>query len=1152
MSLKVCGLQDGDARAVYKNVDLDVRKYLKLKMFIHAEEVPGEGSLADGDISVFVRMGTDYQNNYYEYEIPLTITPAGYYDGTLDEEAPDRYLVWPEANDLDLDFELLQLVKQERNDLIRAGNPNVSLTRLYTEFDGDRKVSVMGNPNLSNVQTIMIGIRNPKKVSQTDDDDGLPKCAEVWVNELRLTDFDEKGGWAANARITAKLADFGSVTVAGATSKPGFGAINQKVSERQKEEINRIDVSSNLELVKFFPEKLNVRIPMYVGYSQNVANPEYNPLDPDIPFKVALSDPTLSEEYKDSLRHIAQDYTQRKSLNFTNVKVNKTQGKPHIYDLSNWSVSYGYNETFQRDVNTIYNTNKVYTGAVFYNYNATPKIIEPFKDVKLFNKKAFKIIKDFNFYFLPSQLSFRTNLNRTYGETQLRNIYNSSLPLPVSVRKDFNWIRQYDLKYNLSKNLKFYFKATNNARIDEPQGRIYKEDPFYEQKRDTIWDNLRNFGRNTQYHHDWNVTYNLPINKIPLLNWVTANTRYSGTYDWTAGPITADTLNLGNMLQNGNSMSLNTQFNLLSLYNKIDYLDEVNKKYRGRRSRRSPKKEVETVTFEEQGVKLKAEKEKKFTHKLKTEDVTIKATGSDGKDVLGDYRVIDENRAAFTPTVDAEEVTILITGKREKKESIAKIIFDNTLVAVMSVKNISIGFTETNGTLLPGYMPSTYIMGMSNYVADPEMFGNHSAIRTPTIPFVLGWQEDGFGDWAIRNNVVTRDTTNIQAFMQTHNRSWNVRASLEPVRDLRIDLNLTHSFSQNSSHYYRYGYDTIYGDDRFMQMNPTTSGTFSMSIISWGTAFEPMNSDGDYSSATFSQFDANRIVIANRLASERPGYNPTDVDTYGFPSGYGKTSQDVLIPAFIAAYTNKSPEVVSLETFPSILSALPNWRITYDGLSKIPKLAKIFRSVNLNHVYRSTFNIGSYQTRLSNEYYEQDGFNIIRDELENYYSKYQINGISITEQFSPLISIDMTMTNSFIAKVEVKKNRNLNMSFSNNQLTELKNDEFIIGTGYRFKDVEITIKTSGRQRNFKSDLNVRLDFSIRNSLTVIRKLEEGFNQPTAGQKTFTIKTSADYVLSNRFNLRLFYDQVINKPTLNITYPTSNTNFGVSLRFTLAT
>ncbi len=1152
MSLKVCGLQDGDARAVYKNVNLDVRKYLRLKMFIHAESLPGETPIEDGDVTLFVRLGTDYKNNYYEYEIPLSVTPAGNYDGTLDEQAPDRYIVWPEANDLNLEFELLQLVKQNRNDKMRAGDINVSLTRLYSMQDGDRKISVMGNPNLSNVQTIMVGVRNPKKVSSSDGDDGDAKCAEVWVNELRLTDFDEKGGWAANARITAKLADFGSVTMAGSTSKPGFGAINQKVSERQKEEINRYDISSNFELGKFFPEKLNVRVPLYIGYSENVKNPEYNPLDPDIPFKVALSDPTLTQEYKDSLRYIAQDYTMRKSLNLTNVKVNKTKGKPMIYDLANWSASYGYNETYTRDVNTIYNTNKLYTGAIFYNYNATPKIVEPFKKAKIFNNKAFQIIKDFNFYYLPSQLSFRTNVNRQYGETQLRNIYNSALPLPVNVRKDFTWIRQYDLKYNLSKNLKFDFSATNNARIDEPQGRLYKEDPLYEQKRDTIWNNFRDFGRNTQYHHQWDVTYNLPINKIPILNWVTANARYSGTYDWTAGPITADTIKLGNTLQNGNSMSLNTQFNLLSLYNKVKYLDEVNKKYRGKQGGKAKKKETETVTFEQKVSKLKAEKGKTITHKLKTEDVTIKATDAQGKDVPGETKIIDDSRVEFIPKADAEEVTLLVTGKREKNESIAKIIFDNTLVLMMSVKNISIGFTETNGTLLPGYMPSTYILGMSNYVADPEMYGPSSAIRTPNIPFIMGWQEEGFGDWAINNNVITRDTSNIQAFMQTHNRNWNVRASVEPIRDLRIDLTVTHSFSENESKYYRYGYNEITGMDEFMEMNPVQNGSFSMSTITWGTAFEPFKDKGDYTSATFTTFDENRIVIAQRLASQRPGYDPALVDTYGFPEGYGKTSQDVLIPAFLAAYTNKSAENVSLETFPSIMSALPNWRITYDGLGKIPKLKKIFRTVNLNHVYRSTFNIGSYQTRLSNEYSESDGFNIIRDELENYYSKYQINGISITEQFSPLISIDMTMINSFIAKLEVKKNRNLNMSFSNNQLTELRNDEYIIGTGYRFKDVEITIKGGGRTRNYKSDLNIRFDFSIRNTLTVIRKLEEGFNQPTSGQLTYTIKTSADYVLSNRFNLRLFYDQVINRPTLNVTYPTSNTNFGVSLRFTLAT
>lgn len=1152
MSLKVCGLQDGDARAVYKNVNLDVRRYLRLKMFIHAESVPGEQPIQDNDISVFVRLGTDYKNNYYEYEIPLKVTPNGRYDGTLDEQAPDRYIVWPEENDLNLDFDLLQQVKQSRNDKIRNGDPNVSITRLYSMVDGNNKISIMGNPNLSNVQTIMIGIRNPKKRSVNDTDDGQPKCAEVWVNELRLTNFDERGGWAANARLTAKLADLGSVTVAGSTSKPGFGSINQKIGERQKEEINRYDISSNFELGKFFPEKLNVRIPMYIGYSENVKNPEFNPLDPDIPFKVALSDPNLTKEYKDSIKHISQDYSMRKSINFSNVKVNKTSGKSNIYDLANWSLSYGYNETYQRDVNTIYNTTKLYQGAINYNYNATPKIVEPFKNVKLFNKKAFQLIRDFNFYYLPSQLSFRTNINRSYGETQLRNVYNSSLALPVNVRKDFTWIRQYDFKYNITKNLKLDFTATNNARIDEPQGRIYKDDPFYEEKRDTIWNNFKNFGRNTQYHHQWDLTYNLPINKIPLLNWVTANTRYSGSYDWITSPITADTIKLGNTLQNGNTMAVNTQFNLLGLYNKIKYLDQVNKKYRGRQSSRPKKKEVENVTFEQTNVNLKADKAKKINHKLKTEDVNIKVIAPDGVEIVGEMKIIDANRIEFTPKNDVKDATLTVTGKREKKESIPKIIFDNTLVVLMSVKNISIAYTETNGTLLPGYMPNTYIMGMSKYMADPEMFGPTPSILTPTIPFIFGWQEDGFSDWALTNNVITKDTTNLQAFMLTNNRNWNVRASIEPFRDLRIDLNLTHSFSQNRSNFFRYGYDASQNADAYMTLNPSQMGSFSMSTITWGSAFEPLKKGGDYSSKVFSQFSENRIIIAHRLASQRPGYNADDIDTYGFPSGYGKTSQDVLIPAFLAAYTNKDAKEVGLETFPSILKALPNWRITYDGLGKIPALRKIFRTVNITHNYRSTFNIGSYKTRLENEYYESDGFNIIRDEIANYYSKYEINGISISEQFAPLLSVDVTMINSFIVKLELKKTRNLNMSFSNNQLTDMRNNEYIIGTGYRFKDVEINIKSGGRTRNFKSDLNVRLDFSLRDNLTVTRKLEEGFNQPTAGTQTYTIKASADYVLSNRFNLRLFYDQVINRPTMGVSFKSSNINFGVSLRFTLAT
>jgi cell surface protein SprA len=1149
MVLKVTDLADGDARAVYKNIDMDVRKYNKLKMFIHAEEVPGY-DLNDDDLRLFVRLGSDYQNNYYEYELPLKVTPAGNYDN---ENPDDRLIVWPEENNFELDFELLQMVKQNRNDEMRSARSGVTLTRLYSMADGDRNVSIMGNPNLSNVRTIMIGVRNPKKQTATDLDDGMKKTGEIWVNELRLTDFDEKGGWAARARMTTKLADFGSVTVTGSTSKPGFGSINQKVSERQKEEINSYNISSNLELGKFFPKKSGVRIPMYVGYSESVSNPEYNPLDPDIPFKVALNDPNKSQEEKDSIKHIAQDYTQRKSLNFTNVKISKMDGQPKIYDLSNWSVSYTYNEQFHRDVNTEFDTQKDISGAIAYNYNATPKNVKPFKNVQFLNKPAFRLIKDFNFYYLPSQLSFRTNLNRQYSETQTRNISNPYMQIPLNVNKNFLWIRQYDFKYNFSRSLKFDFSATNNARIDEPEGRLWEGDPYYEEKMDTIWNNLKNFGRNTQYNHNLGLTYQVPINKIPLLSWVSANARYNGTYDWIAGPITADTIELGNTIQNSNTISLSSQFNLLSLYNKIDYLKEVNQKYKGRRRRRNKKPKMETVTYTENVASLEKEKRERIVHKLKTENVTIKATKKNGQVIEGDTRVMSDKVVYFTPRESTDSAKILVTGQREAKESIFKKIVDNTLALAMSTKNISISYSGTNATQLPGYLPEPTILGISNYSPEGTAVTASSAIQAPGVPFVLGWQDPNFGRWASDNYLVTRDSMLNQPYTMSENETWNIRASLEPVRSMRLDLNLNRTQTVNTSTYYNWRVDNpVTGEGHFQVGTEQIQGNFSMTTITIGSAFEPISTDGNYDSETFTKFADYRKVIATRLAKQRPDYDPSAVDENGYPIGYGKLSQDVLMPAFRAAYSDRDPKTITLDHFPDITNVLPNWRLTYDGLAKIPFIKDYLRTANVTHTYRSTYNVGSYQSNLRDLWNPRDGFNYITDPNGNYYSQYVFNSVSITEQFSPLIGIDLNWKNSLITKVEIKKSRNLMMSFSNNQLTEQKTDEYIIGGGYRIKDVQITIGArGGRKRTFKSDLNLRLDFSIRNNLTIIRKLEEGVNQATAGNGVITIKASADYVLSDRFNLRLFYDHVINKPKVSLSYPTSNIDFGVSVRFTLA-
>ena len=108
-------------------------------------------------------------------------------------------------------------------------------------------------PSLSDIKAFMIGVRNPKKQFILDNDDGKEKCAEIWVNELRLTDFDETSGFAATARMAANLADLGNVVVSGSYSTAGFGSIEKKVSERQQEAIGQFDIATNLQLGKFFP-----------------------------------------------------------------------------------------------------------------------------------------------------------------------------------------------------------------------------------------------------------------------------------------------------------------------------------------------------------------------------------------------------------------------------------------------------------------------------------------------------------------------------------------------------------------------------------------------------------------------------------------------------------------------------------------------------------------------------------------------------------------------------------------------------------------------------------------------------------------------------------------------------------------------------------
>ncbi len=1061
--LKVCNLKDGDSRAAYKTSDLDVRAYKRIKMFVHAEGE--EDNLKKGDLSCFIRLGTDFTSNYYEYEIALE--PTSHFTSSAND-------IWPTSNEIDIAFEIFQLAKQERN----FNGSDVTIP--YIKYGSGGKIVVVGNPNLSQVKTIMIGVRNPKKKSLESDDDGLEKCGQIWVNELRLTDFDEYGGWAANSRLTARLADFGNVTLSGNMSTVGFGSIEKKVNERQKHNAYQYDISSSFDLGKFMPEDYGVKIPMYMAVSEAIQNPQYNPLDPDILLATSLKALDSASE-KDSLQDIVQDYVKRNSINFTSVRKVKTvkkgqkPKKAKVYDIENFTLSYSKNETFIRNINTEKNRTVNYRGALTYNFNTQPKNIKPFAKLKLPKSAYFRLIRDFNFNTMPKSFSFRTDMNRNYNETKLRRLSNSSFfsaPIEPTYSKMFNWNRMYDLKYDLTRTLKLDFTVNTESSIDEPAGSLNRNDPGYKAKMDTIWKNVWDLGRPTSYRQAFGLNYQVPLNKFPLFNFMTLTTSYDANYNWKAAPLALS--HLGHTIQNSNVKQYNGQINMNTLYNKVPYFKKLNQ---GRRPSRRAKSKVKTKS----------------------------------EDEVEDKKKDDGNQYE---------------------------IFKHLTKALLGIKNISINYSENQGIFLPGYMN------------EPHLLGQDWSQMSPGLPFVFGSQRDittiaGNSGW------ITKDTTLNTLYKRNNKTNLTLRSTVEPIKQFRIELTANKVTSVNENEYFRWD---DYKDD-FDRFSKTETGMYSVSFISWSTAF--ITDNDDYSSATFRKFRGYRADIARQLAANNPNFTGSIDPVTGYPTeytiqggdtvltgGYGATSQEVMIPAFLAAYGGKNPLNSSLTAFPAI--PLPNWRITYDGLIKIKYIKKRFKSFSLGHAYRSTYSVGSYTTNL--DYGSGDEVNLNN---MSYHVQKEISQVTINEQFSPLFKIDMTLKNSLIAKVEIKKSRMLALSLANNQLTETNTQEYVIGTGYRIKDVEFKLRSGGRGKKVSSDLDLKLDFNIRTNKTVIRKVIEDEEQITMGQSVMSIKFSADYVVNKRLNIKAFYDRVVTDPFISTTFKSAITNAGFSLRFTLA-
>lgn len=1130
--MKVVGLQAGDGRGIYRNTQLDLRNYKRLQMWVHAEKLIDDATnLRSGEVSLFVRLGTDVKSNYYEYEIPLVLTPEGNYNGDL---TSDREIVWPLENRLDLNLQNLVNLKNERNAVKGQEGSNVGYATLYTGRDPDNErnsMAVIGNPSLSDVRVILVGIRN--NASTTRD-------AIVWVNELKVTDFNESGGWAAKVNANLGVSDIATLNFGAHVETAGFGGVDQALNDRRLDDYEQYNFAIQADLGRFVPEKIKLKAPIYYSITKEKTTPKYNPLDQDMLLDDAL-DAAATEQERDSITDYAVERTTVQSFSISGLTFDIRSKNPMPWDPANFTLNFSFNKKTKMDPTTEYEYTNDYRGSFQYSYTPYFKGFKPFKWITSKNKNL-KFIKDWEINPLPTTISFLTTMSRYYYEQQTRSEVDVMFQLPVSVSKNFLWDRQLALTWNLTKSLSLTFNSNTSARIEEPVGAVNRKlfPDKYKEWKDTVWQSIMHLGTPWSYNQTFTATYKAPFSKIPVVDFLTGTVTYNSTYRWDRGAAVED-VNLGNTISNQASWNADGRINFETLYNKFEYLKNVNKRFsNSRRQAATPRKPKKF----ERAYKLMPDTSIIIKHNLRNQKVKIVATTDDGKPF-----------AVKTRTIDANSVEILTRGDQNIKFTITEIIKDEkdiwseiaehaTRFAMMT-RSASIRWKTTKSMSLPLFAPE-----IGDAFGQTRGYGP----MAPGLDFAFGFTDEDYVDRALERGWLITDNGQTSPAIWSQSNELNIELNLEPIRGLKIQLTTNRTESRTNQIQFMY-------DD----MPTTRTGTYTKTHCAIATALRGSSADDGYYSEAFNTFLNNIPIVRQRVENRYRGLTyPEEGFLYGtahagapFDPAVGtvsQTSSDVLIPAFIAAYTGTDANKIYLDPFPSFAHVLPNWRITYDGFIHIGNMKNLFKSFKLTHAYQCTYTVGSYSSYLNWISADGDlGFTV--DELTGQpipSSPYNISSVAITEKFAPLIGVNFTLKNDLQFNAEYRDSRTLTLNSSAGQLVEATTKGITIGAGYKIIGFNSVLKMKGSQQGISNDLTLNADISLQQSQALIRNIENNYAQATSGTKTFNINFTASYVMSKRLTISAYFDHQVNTPLVSSSaYPTTNSSYGISFNLSLA-
>lgn len=1133
LALKVTDLRPKDALGIYKNTFLDLRRYKKIRMWVHAEKsIDDPTALANGDLALFIRLGSDIKNNFYEYEIPLKLTPEGFYNNM---SSADRAIVWPSENRLDLELEQLASTKTERNRLKSQNTPGIDYNKLFTRIDplADRNtVGVKGNPSLSDVRVIMIGIRNRS---------GATKEGTIWVNELKVCDLNEDGGWAANVNANLLISDIATINFSSHYSSAGFGAVDEPMSNRSLDSYKTYNLALQGDMGRLMPEKLQLSAPIYYSRSNEKTTPKYNPLDQDILLSEALR-ATNTEQQRDSIKSFAVTSRATESFSLSNMRFNRRAKRPMPWDPANFQLSFSFSKQKRVDPTTTYETSNDYRGNLTYTYSPHVKPWKPFGKIKSKNKNIL-FIREWELNWLFNSLTFINNISRYYYELQARSGVNDYLALPLQVSKNFIWNRQLNLSWNPTRSLNLTFSSNTSARIEETIGAVNKKlfPDKYKEWRDTVWSSILHLGTPWNYNQTFTGLYRAPFSKIPALNFLTANVTYNSVYNWDRGA-TIDGVNIGNTVRNQSTWSADTRINFESFYNKIPILKRVNSRFsrRGAQNARGQQKRGKRL---EKIVTLIPDSAIRVRHNMKSKKVTVTAT-SDGKIIKVTTKVIDDNNIEIAGNHHGQ-VKLVVRTPEPRQHGIFDDIADYALRFAMMPRNFAFRFRSAHSLTLPLFRPDI-----------GDIFGQTSAYgpMSPGVGFAFGFYNEKYVDKAMQNDWLIIDPQQTSAAIWNRATEFQFDLTLEPISGLRIQLtsNLTDNRTQQI---------------QFTQKNMPVlhSGSYLRTHVALASALRSSKAEDGYRSKAFDRFIEYIPMLRSRVERSYTGIKYPNRGFLAATAWAGQpynaessptsaTSADILIPAFIAAYSGYSPERVTLNQFPGLSAMRPNWRVTYDGLMLLDFFKSHFKAFTFSHAYQCTYGVANYSSFL-NWVDAGNGMGFIPDpETGNPIpsSCYNIASVTITEKFAPLIGLSFTMNNDLTFSTEYRDSRTVSLNPAAGQIMEASSRQFTLGIGYKIAEFNKVIKIKGIQKGFSNSLTLNLEVGAALNNALIRRIETAFTQATQGSKTFSVNFMATYELSRRVKLSAFFDHQTNMPLVSsAAYPMSNTNYGIAINMSLA-